>query len=164
MSWPKEYGGRGATLRQVAMVQREWVEGYVRMLNPPSCSRCAILAGRFYLWNEGFERHPLCDCTHVPTTLENGDDVTFDAVSYFDSLPTEEQDRIFTKHAAELIRNADPADRQYVMGRVVNTRWMPRSTAAQDRRARLLPEDIVRRADGDRAELLRLMKRYRYLR
>lgn len=42
----------------VAMVQREWVEGWVRMLNPPSCSRCAILAGKFYLWNDGFERHP----------------------------------------------------------------------------------------------------------
>lgn len=32
--------------------------GYVRMLNPPSCSRCAILAGRWYRWNAGFARHP----------------------------------------------------------------------------------------------------------
>jgi hypothetical protein len=39
--------------------------GYVRMLNPPSCSRCSVLAGRFYRWNAGFNRHPKCDCIHV---------------------------------------------------------------------------------------------------
>ena len=32
--------------------------GYVRMLNPPSCSRCSVMAGRFYRWNNGFLRHP----------------------------------------------------------------------------------------------------------
>lgn len=42
--------------------------GYVRYLSPPSCARCTILAGRFYRWSEGFQRHPGCDCTHVPTT------------------------------------------------------------------------------------------------
>src|SRR5690606_41194169 len=40
--------------------------GYVRMLNPPSCSRCAILAGRWFRWNDGFLRHPRCDCVHIP--------------------------------------------------------------------------------------------------
>lgn len=34
--------------------------GWVRMLTPPSCSRCAILAGQFYKWNDGFLRHPMC--------------------------------------------------------------------------------------------------------
>lgn len=34
------------------------VGGYVRMLNPPSCSRCAILAGRWYRKSAGFARHP----------------------------------------------------------------------------------------------------------
>ena len=45
---------------------RTKVGGYVRQLNPPSCSRCAILAGRWYRWNKGFQRHPHCDCVHVP--------------------------------------------------------------------------------------------------
>lgn len=160
LSQVQDAGRQGAALQMAVMPA---VTAYDRMVNPPSCSRCILLAGKVYARNAGFQRHPRCDCVHVPTTREAGGDMRFDAVGYFDSLPTEEQDRIFTKHAAELIRNADPADRQYVMGRVVNTRWMPRSTAAQDRRARLLPEDIVRRAGGDRAELLRLMKRYRYL-
>lgn len=45
--------------------------GYVRYLSPPSCSRCAVLAGRVYRYSTGFLRHPGCDCTMVPTTLAN---------------------------------------------------------------------------------------------
>lgn len=41
--------------------------GWVRYLNPPSCSRCAVLAGRIYRWSSGFDRHPGCDCVHVAT-------------------------------------------------------------------------------------------------
>lgn len=48
-----------------AGVRPEW-GGYVRYLNPPSCSRCAILAGKWFKWNEGFRRHPRCDCQHFP--------------------------------------------------------------------------------------------------
>lgn len=44
--------------------------GWVRMLTPPSCSRCAILGGRFYRWSDGFQRHPGCDCIHLPTTQD----------------------------------------------------------------------------------------------
>lgn len=42
--------------------------GNIRQLVPPSCSRCAILAGRWYRWSDGFQRHPLCDCVMVPGT------------------------------------------------------------------------------------------------
>lgn len=42
------------------IVQRPDITGYVRMLNPPSCRRCVILAGRWYRWNTGFQRHPRC--------------------------------------------------------------------------------------------------------
>ncbi len=47
--------------------------GWVRMVNPPCCSRCAVLAGRVYKWNDGFRRHPRCDCLHIPTTVANAD-------------------------------------------------------------------------------------------
>lgn len=46
--------------------------GYVRYPAPPSCSRCAVLAGRIYRYSHGFQRHPRCDCTMVPTKA--GDD------------------------------------------------------------------------------------------
>ncbi len=47
--------------------------GWVRMVNPPCCSRCAVLAGRVYKWNDGFRRHPRCDCLHIPTTVGNAE-------------------------------------------------------------------------------------------
>lgn len=43
-----------------SVAQKRVRYGWVRMLNPPSCSRCVILAGRFYRWNEGFQRHEMC--------------------------------------------------------------------------------------------------------
>lgn len=42
------------------------VFGYIRVLRPPSCSRCAVLAGKWFGWNRGFQRHPSCDCKHLP--------------------------------------------------------------------------------------------------
>jgi hypothetical protein len=45
----------------------DWTN-YVRVLNLPSCDRCVILAGRIYRDNEGFARHPKCDCQHWPVS------------------------------------------------------------------------------------------------
>jgi len=39
--------------------------GWVRMVNPPCCGDCAALAGRWYRWSDGFDRHPNCDCEHI---------------------------------------------------------------------------------------------------
>lgn len=49
--------------------------GWVRMVNPPCCKRCAVLAGKFFKSNTGFERHPRCDCTHLPTSEAKAGDV-----------------------------------------------------------------------------------------
>lgn len=90
--------------------------GWIRMLNPPSCSRCAILAGKFYRHNQGFARHPKCDCRHIPAAEDTGRDLRTDPDLYFRSLTTAEQHRIFTKAGAEAIRlGAD-------VGQVVNAR------------------------------------------
>ncbi len=40
--------------------------GYYRMVQAPCCRRCAVLVGKFFRWNDGFKRHPKCDCIHVP--------------------------------------------------------------------------------------------------
>lgn len=60
----------GRAAEQVAVTVHPDI-GYVRYLSPPSCSRCAVLAGRVYRYSEGFLRHPGCDCIHVPTTIAN---------------------------------------------------------------------------------------------
>lgn len=79
--------------------------GYVRMLNPPSCSRCALLAGKFYRHNAGFRRHPRCDCIHIPTQENAGEDLRTDPYAYFESLSADEQDKAFTKAGAQAIRD-----------------------------------------------------------
>lgn len=100
----------------VAMVNDYAVDGYVRMLNPPSCSRCTVLAGRWFRWNQGFQRHPRCDCRHIPSREADSRDLRVNPSRYFDSLSPDEQDKAFTKAGAQAIR--DGAD----ISQVVNAR------------------------------------------
>lgn len=157
--------GRVATGVQVAATP---TVGYVRMLNPPSCSRCAILAGRFYRWNTGFQRHPRCDCIHIPVTEDVADDLVTDPRAYFDSLSADEQRRIFTNAGAEAIR--DGAD----IAQVVNARRGMYSAGGRRltregtrrrgaRRTRLMPEQIYIEARGGRDEALRLLNLHGYI-
>jgi hypothetical protein len=46
---------------------------WVRVVNPPCCSRCAVLAGKVFGWNASFPRHPRCDCLALPVTVGNAD-------------------------------------------------------------------------------------------
>ena len=62
----------GRSAQQVSVTTREDIY-HVRHLTLPSCSRCVVLAGRVYRYSQGFERHPGCDCTMVPTTVANRD-------------------------------------------------------------------------------------------
>lgn len=110
--------GRGAAGVQIAARPRV---GYVRMLNPPSCSRCVVLAGRFYRWNQGFLRHPRCDCKHVPTMVTDqaeafAEGLIDDPYEAFKRMTEAEQNRVFTNAGAQAIR--DGAD----MYQVVNAR------------------------------------------
>lgn len=92
---------------------------YVRMLNPPSCPRCSVLAGRVYVNNEGFLRHPRCDCVHVPSTraaVARQEGLVHDPYEYFESLSEAEQDRTYGAASAAAIR--DGAD----LFQVVNAR------------------------------------------
>ncbi|GIF14796.1 hypothetical protein [Actinoplanes teichomyceticus] len=106
----------GRVADQVAMTARPDATGYVRMLVGRSCSRCAILAGRWYAVNAGFRRHPRCDCVHIPGREDTTRDARTDPDLFFRSLSRAEQDRVFTKAGAEAIRlGAD-------IGQVVNSR------------------------------------------
>lgn len=157
----------GRVADHTALVAHNGATGYTRHLSPPSCSRCAVLAGRFYQWNAGFKRHPRCDCIHVPGAGDSG--LRTDPRAYFDSLSGAEQDKAFTKAGAAAIR--DGAD----MGRVVNARRGMYDAAGKSLtteattvrgigRVRLMPEQIFAEAKGDRAEALRLLERHGYIR
>ena len=168
---------RAAT--SVAITARPSVSGYVRMLNPPSCSRCAVLAGRWYRWNEGFERHPRCDCLHIPAEEADATDLRVNPALYFESLDERDQERIFTVAGARAVR--DGAD----IGQVVNARRGMRTaqlfgqdllvtTEGTTRRGgasrartgrkgpRLMPESIYSVAT-DRADAIRLLRVNGYL-
>lgn len=160
------------------------VSGYVRVLAPPSCSRCVVLAGKRYASNKGFQRHNRCDCYHIPASEALAGELTLDPAEYFDSLTAAEQDATFTKAGAEAIRNG--AD----VGQVVNARrgmnvsqsrrlvrdqygvyTTTSGTAAAARAARkagrpvpirLMPESIAELAHS-KDDYLRLLRAYGYL-
>ena len=125
--------------------------GYVRMLNPPSCSRCSVLAGRFYRNNEGFRRHPRCDCVHVPTTrteAAESEGLVHDPYAYFESLSESAQDKTFGKAQAQAIR--DGAD----LFQVVNARrGMSYAGVSADgtRRGQKVASDFTREGTTRRA-------------
>ncbi|MFJ2162371.1 hypothetical protein [Streptomyces sp. NPDC087856] len=164
--------GRGAV--GVGIAGRRTIQGYVRVVQAPACSRCVILAGTEYGWNRGFQRHPKCDCIHLPATLiarnqhrggVRGDSFTpgtrpgssprgfIDPRAYFNGLSRAEQDRVFTVDGARAIR--DGAD----MGQVVNARRGMYTADAYGRRVAATREGTTRRGLFYQAERRRAMDR-----
>jgi hypothetical protein len=137
--------------------------GFVRMVVGATCSRCIVLAGRWYRWNAGFDRHPKCDCVGIPAA-ENDIDLRTDPKKVFASMTAVEQDQVFTKAGAQAIR--DGAD----MAKVVNARRGMQTAAdgrlytteAAGRRPRLMPEQIFRDAK-DRDDAVRLLRLHGYI-
>lgn len=138
-----------------SMVGQRTIQGYVRVVNPPACSRCIILAGREYGWNKGFQRHPRCDCVHLPTTLiaRHQRRGFIDPDDYFNSLSLGEQNRVFGLAGARAIREG--AD----MGQVVNARRGMYTTTAYGRTVQATREGATRRGLFYRQERRRAIDR-----
>lgn len=101
----------------VAAISRRPIQYHVRMLTPPTCPRCALLAGKKTTVEKAFERHPNCDCVNVPVgDAETANRLRSNPMDYFASLSRADQDRIFTVAGAKAIR--DGAD----IFQVVNAR------------------------------------------
>ena len=163
----------------VALAGQRRATGYVRMVVGKTCPRCLILAGKRYEWNAGFQRHPRCDCRHIPVAEDVPGDVRTDPKAAFRAMTREEQDKTFTKADAQAIR--DGGD----MGQVVNVRSgmyeaggrslthtgaTTRGFAGKRLGARkgqpairLMPEQIYREARGNRDETIRLLRLHGYL-
>lgn len=145
---------------QADIVQRPKVTGYVRMLNAPSCDRCVILAGKRFLWNQGFQRHPNCDCIHIPASEQVAGDLSTDPYAYFNSLDEAGQEKLFGKHGAQAIR--DGAD----IYRVGNTRTRGLGTASGNARYgtpnKRTVEDIYSH-DRDRRFVIENLKYHGYI-
>lgn len=121
------------------------VGGYVRMLTPPSCSRCVVLAGKWYRKNAGFARHPGCDCRSIPASESVAGDLTVDGFDYVDSLSEADQDRLLGHAGAEAWRSG--AD----LNQVVNARRGMRTAQIGGRDVLITTEGTTRRGLASRA-------------
>lgn len=181
-----EIADAGRTASQVEFATEPDWQNYIRMLNPPSCDRCTILAGRIYRDLEAFQRHPLCDCVMVPVTnieAAKSEGLISDPQEAFDKGLV----RGLSKADAQAIR--DGAD----MNRVVNAtrglgapgitaalrtslfgRTVKATTEGTTKRSawrkanpsllvRLRPESIYQFAE-DREDAIRLLRLYGYIR
>ena len=165
---------------QVDIATRPGV-GYVRMVSPGSCPRCSILAGRVYRWNQGFLRHPNCQCVHVPTGIKStrgalAEGYIDDPYDHFNGLTEAEQDRLFGPAYAKAIREG--ADIYQVvnskrgrdrLGLFTNegvTRYGRAGQRLKRGQKRLTPEGIYRQAEKfklTREETLGLLREHSYL-
>jgi len=130
--------GRGAT--GVGIVSNRRTVGYTRMLSPPSCQRCVILAGRVYGSMNAFKRHPRCDCVHMPSTVMNPNPGRLtDARAYWDSLSPAEQNATFGAGGAQAIRDGAS------ITATVNARRSPYTTSVYGQSVRATRESTTRR-------------------
>jgi len=178
----------GRVAAGVAVAVDRMAAGYERVPTLPSCSRCIVLAGRVYTWSDGFQRHPLCDCIHVPITADRlGKNTGNDPDTIFAAMSTAEQNKVFGVAGAESIRRgADLAQvvnarkgmyeaggRKYTSegttARGVAGKRLGRLQKRQGSRyrvsnvPRLMPEQIFAEAGGDREEAVRLLRRFGYI-
>lgn len=137
------------------------IAGYVRMLNGPSCHRCIVLAGKWFRWNKGFQRHPLCDCRHIPAPENMAGDLTTDPYVAFTEMSAEEQDRTWGKRNAQAIR--DGAD----IYRVSNVKTRGLTSERSARRfgtpSKMTLDDIYEEAGSNRSKAIQLMRREGYI-
>lgn len=169
--------GRSAAAVEIA-ARPDW-QNYVRVLNPPSCKRCVVLAGRIYRDLEGFKRHPGCDCVNWPVQdwdeaheagLVSSPREAFEKGMIRDLTVAETQaindgaDIYKVINSSRGIYTADIYGRRVKATRESTTRRSAWRKANPSRPVRLRPESIYHIAAGDKAEALRLLRLYGYIR
>lgn len=146
----------GRTATAVDVARRPAITGYVRSLNPPSCSRCAVLASRVYRYSTGFQRHPRCDCLMTPTNDAEGLGLITDP----SDMLAKGQIRGLSQGDTEALKNG--AD----LGQIVNVRrsqsGLVVGSSVVERAGRLTPQGVLRIA-SHRTEAIALLRQYGYL-
>lgn len=118
----------GRVADSIAITANNSIAGWRRRLRMPSCSRCIVLADRFYPWSSGFARHPMCDCVHEPALSSDQPRDDLAPQQVFDQMSRTEQDRVFGEAGARALR--DGAD----LRQVVNARRGMKTTTAYGRK------------------------------
>ncbi len=147
--------------------------GYVRVVHGSACSRCIILAGKFFRWNQGFKRHPNCRCEHEATTRSRSDDMFDDPYKAFENMTRAEQDQAWGKANAAAIREGADiyqvtnASRGMTKTRMFTTEGTGRQGFAgkslKPGQRRLTPEAIYKQAGNSRVRARELLTEHGYL-
>lgn len=133
------------TSEKVAMASRH-VGLWVRALNPPSCGRCVILAGRKYRTRQAFLRHPNCDCTNIPATEALAEDLMVDPHAYLDHLDDRDLARTLGSRA-----NAEAWRAGADVNQLINAyraRWTPRGYVGSVRSAQVFGRNVRYTTEG----------------
>lgn len=146
--------------------------GYTRMVGPGACSRCTILAGKFFRWNQGFLRHPRCNCVHVATTAKStaaarAEGLIDDPYEAFHALSEAEQNRIYGASNAAAIRDGSDIyqvtnARRRSTGITTAEGTSRRGYASNLKGKRLTPEGIYSQ-NLSREETLKLLREHKYI-
>ena len=150
----------------LSITGRPRVQGYIRMLNAPSCARCVLLAGKWFGWNTGFARHPLCDCRHVPAAENAAGDLRTDPRKAFEAGQVKGLTQAETKALQDganygQVINArrsvymDPAGRKFTRESTTKRGSSPGP--------RPTPEAIYQTFGDDRAAAIRALQKFAYL-
>lgn len=159
---------------QVATTPRKKLGGQIRIAVGKSCSRCVVLAGKWYAWNAGFNRHPLCDCVGISARSAEQAGINQNPQKVYASMtPAERSAAGWSKADQRAI--AEGAD----IGQVTNIhrkgalyvadgkQYTREGTAAARRRGdntpRMTPGQIYREAGDDREKAIALLRQYGYL-
>lgn len=173
----------GREASQAGITANPTLVGYYRKLQTPSCARCAVLAGAFYRWNEGFRRHPVCDCEHVPAA-DHDDSLAFDPIKAIEAGEVSgvtKADRKALEDGADVVqlinakryglRTVDIFGERVQITQSGMTRGLASSTMSNDARNRLFvqgkmrltPREIYKQAGADRDHARRLLTRHGYI-
>ncbi|MFE3409456.1 hypothetical protein ACFXMT_14300 [Streptomyces mirabilis] len=179
------------TATQVAMTAEPRCYGYVRVVKLPACSRCIILAGRQYTHSEGFKRHPKCDCGMEPMSHEEwmSRETAKSPEDLFKAMSPEERAKRFGKAGADALENGadmgqvvnarrgmsttatgkkvttEGTTRRGIGGKALNSGFekSPGQRYSRAREARLMPEQILKQAHGNRDLQIALLTKHGYI-
>lgn len=161
------------------------VERYVRMIvGRHTCGRCVILAGKIYRTAEAFDRHPECDCEHIPVAENVAGDLTTSPSDYLDSLDDDELAKALgSKANAEAYRDGADVNQlinayrqrgdvrkaqmwgrsvSYTTEGMTKRGWAYKRMTGGRTQARLMPSSIYEIAK-DRDDAIRLLRVYGWI-
>ncbi|WP_369190164.1 hypothetical protein [Streptomyces sp. R08] len=172
----------------VAMTAHPRCVSYVRVVKLPACARCIILAGRQYTYSEGFKRHPKCDCGMEPLSDSEWREAPSPDSLYKQMTPEERHKRFGAAGVEAMNNGADMAQvvnarrgmsttatgkqvttegttRRGIAGKAMGEEFVknPGQRYTRAKSARLMPEQILKQAHGDRDLQVKLMRRYGYI-